>query len=84
VGDNLPLGNVIVNISPVANDVANKLMIDAEHLPVTLVLTVDVAAVLCGIDVDVLTRKTLNNKETSCTVNSMSSDVLTVVQSYYQ
>ncbi len=74
---------VNVNVSNVANQIAKNLSVNVSQIPVTVQVPVDVAAQVCGVDVNVLTQQAAQGNAT-CTARQTSSALNSVVQQQIQ
>jgi len=72
-------GLVVVNISNVANNIARDLDVNVSNIPVTVQAPVSVAAVVCGLDVNVLARQRQEGPR-RCTAESNSEALNRIVQ----
>ena len=72
-------GLVTVNISNVANNIAQNLKVNVSQVPVTVQAPVSVAAAVCGIDAAVLTQQ-VTQGNASCTAKSTSTALDSIVQ----
>lgn len=63
-------GLVVVNVSNVANNLAQNLSVDVSNIPVTVQVPVAVAAAVCGIDVNVIARQTQAPRTCDATTTS--------------
>lgn len=58
VNPSVNAGNLVnVNISNVANDLAENLSVDVSQIPVTVQVPVGIAANVCGVDANVLAQQ---------------------------
>jgi hypothetical protein len=70
-------GLVNVNISNVANNIAQNLKVDVSQIPVTVQAPIDVAANVCGVAVTVLGQQAAGS---NCTATSTSAALNDIVQ----
>ncbi len=72
---------VNVNVSNIKTEIAKNINVDVSQLPVTVQAPIAVAAVVCGVSVDVLTSQVQQQQgNNSCTANSTSTALNTIVQ----
>jgi hypothetical protein len=72
-------GLVDVDIKNVANNIAQNLKMDASHIPLTVLVPVDVAANVCGVAANVLGQQVASGAAT-CTATSTSTALNEAVQ----
>ncbi len=70
---------VVVNVSNVANNLAQNLKVDVSQIPVTVQAPIDVAAAVCGVDVSVLTSNATGGSS-KCDAKSTNSALNDIVQ----
>src|SRR5512146_1367561 len=70
-------GLVNVDIKNVANNIAQNLSVNVSQIPVTVQAPIDVAAQVCGVDVNVLTQQAAQGNAT-CTAKQTSSALNTI------
>ena len=63
-------GLVVVNVSNVANNLAQNLKVNVSQIPVTVQVPVGVAAAVCGVDANVLAQQRKNGDATCTAQNS--------------
>jgi hypothetical protein len=74
------LGTLInVNISNIRAEIAKNLNISIENVPVTVQASVEVAADVCGVSVNVLSVQ-ISTGQTSCTATTSSPALEQIVQ----
>ena len=73
-------GLVVVNVSNVANNIADDLDVNVSNIPVTVQVPVSVAAAVCGLDVNVLARQRQEGQR-RCDATSNSDALNKIVQS---
>jgi hypothetical protein len=72
-------GLVVVNVSNVANNLAQNLDVNVSNIPVTVQVPVSVAAAVCGLDVNVLAKQRQDGPRT-CTAESTNDALNKIVQ----
>jgi hypothetical protein len=72
-------GLVVVNVSNVANNIAEDLDVNVSNIPVTVQVPVSVAAAVCGLDVNVLARQRQEGQR-QCDATSTSDALNKFVQ----
>jgi hypothetical protein len=72
-------GLVNVDISNVRAEIAKNINVDVSQIPVNVQVPIDVAANVCGVDVNVLTSQ-VQQGNASCQATSTSSALNNVVQ----
>ena len=72
-------GLVVVNVSNVANNLAQNLDVNVSNIPVTVQVPVSVAAAVCGLDVNVLARQRQDGQR-RCTAESTNDALNKIVQ----
>ena len=73
-------GLVVVNVSNVANNLAQNLSVDVNRIPVTVQVPVGVAANVCPtVDANVLARQRKQGGGASCTAESASQALTQIV-----
>jgi hypothetical protein len=70
-------GLITVNISNVANDIANNLHVDLNQIPVTVQVPIGIAATVCGIEANVIAT---GAQGTNCDATSTSNALNNLVQ----
>ena len=73
-------GLVVVNISNVANDIARDLDVNVSNIPVTVQVPVAVAATVCNVDVNVLSRQGPLGQNPECTAQATNDALNQLVQ----
>jgi hypothetical protein len=74
------LGTLInVNVSNIRAEIAKNLNISIENVPVTVQASVEVAADVCGVNVNVLSVQ-ISTGQTSCTATTSSPALEQIVQ----
>src|SRR6187397_2346871 len=73
-------GLVTVNISNVANDIARDLDVNVSNIPVTVQVPVAVAATVCNVDVNVLSRQGPAGQTPQCTAKATNDALNQLVQ----
>ena len=73
-------GLVVVNVSNVANDIAKDLDVNVSDVPVTVQVPVSVAAVVCNVEVAVLSRLGPDGALPQCTARSTNDALNQIVQ----
>lgn len=71
-------GLINVEISNVANDIARELSVEVSQIPVTVQAPIDVAANVCGVEVNVLSQS--GGGQGGCQAKSTSSALNQIVQ----
>lgn len=71
-------GLVVVNVSNVANNVAQNLSVDFSRIPVTVQVPVGIAATACDVSANVLAKQ-MKDGGASCTAESTSTGLSQVV-----
>jgi hypothetical protein len=72
-------GLVVVNVSNVANNLAQNLDVNVSNIPVTVQVPVSVAAAVCGLDVNVLAKQRQDGQR-RCTAESTNDALNQIVQ----
>jgi hypothetical protein len=75
----IPSGLVVVNLSNIKLDVAKNINVDVSQIPVTVQAPIDVAAIVCGVSVGVLSDQSKTGTPT-CTAKTDTSAINTIVQ----
>ena len=73
-------GLVVVNISNVANNIAEDLDVNVSDVPVTVQVPVSVAAVVCNVEVAVLSRLGPDGALPQCNARSTNDALNQIVQ----
>ena len=73
-------GLVVVNISNVANDIAEDLDVNVSDIPVTVQVPVSVAAAVCNVAVNVLARQGAGGVTRSCDATSNNDALNRIIQ----
>jgi hypothetical protein len=80
----VPSGLVVVNLSNIKLEVAKNINVDVSQIPVTVQAPIDVAAVVCGVSVGVLSDQSKSGSPT-CTAktdtDAINNIVLTQIKS---
>ena len=63
-------GLVVVNVSNVANNLAQNLSVDVSNIPVTVQAPIAVAAAVCGLDVNVLAKEKQGDRKCDATTTN--------------
>ena len=71
-------GLVTVNVSNVANNLAQNLHVDVSNIPVTVQVPVGIAAAVCGIDANVLAQQAAGAR--NCPANTTNDALNRIVQ----
>ncbi len=73
-------GLVVVNVSDVANNLAQNLSVDVNRIPVTVQVPVGIAANVCpNVDANVLARQRKSGGAIECTANNVSQGLSQIV-----